>query len=113
MSINSAPSPMSSSGGASASSGGGPSAATSGPVARWLDTIVSSNMCKQYVEVFKRYGYDTLSDVCKLEAHQLAKMGVTHFDNEKIMEEVSVLRQTLKGRKKMHFLLYALSLFCC
>ena len=67
-----------------------------GPVARWLDTIVSSNMCKQYVEVFKRYGYDTLTDVCKLESHQLAQMGVTNSDNEKIMENVSVLRQTLK-----------------
>ena len=68
-----------------------------GPVARWLETIVSTNMCKQYVEVFKRYGYDTLSDVCKLESNMLAQMGVTNSDNEKIMENVSVLRQTLKG----------------
>jgi hypothetical protein len=68
-----------------------------GPVARWLETIVSTNICKQYVEVFKRYGYDTLNDVCKLESNQLAQMGVTNSDNEKIMENVSVLRQTLKG----------------
>ena len=68
-----------------------------GPVARWLETIVNTNICKQYVEVFKRYGFETLNDVCKLESHQLTQMGVNNLDNEKIMENVSVLRQTLKG----------------
>ena len=83
--------------GVSGAGGGGGGGGVVGPVARWLDTIVSTNMCKQYVEVFKRYGYATLQDVCKLESHQLAQMGVTNSDNEKIMENVSVLRQTLKA----------------
>ncbi len=32
---------------------------TSGPVARWLDTFV----CRQYADIFKKFGYDTLNDV--------------------------------------------------
>jgi hypothetical protein len=69
----------------------------SGPVARWLETFVCNNMCKQYVEVFQKFGYNTLNQVCKLNAQQLLKMGVTQTDMEKIMENVSVLRQTLQG----------------
>lgn len=32
---------------------------TSGPVARWLDTFV----CRQYADIFKKFGFDTLNDV--------------------------------------------------
>lgn len=63
------------------------------PVARWLDTFV----CKQYADIFKKFGYDTLNDVCRLEEHQLIKMGVAQLDIEKIIENVSVLRQTLQA----------------
>lgn len=37
----------------------------SGPVARWLDTFV----CKQYYEVFKMYGFDTLNQVSRLQSY--------------------------------------------
>jgi hypothetical protein len=70
---------------------------TGGPVARWLDTVVcNTNRSKQYVDVFKRYGFDTLHDICKLDVTQLMKMGVMQIDCEKIMENVSVLKQTLQ-----------------
>ncbi len=35
---------------------------TSGPVARWLDTFV----CRQYADIFKKFGFDTLNDVRKI-----------------------------------------------
>lgn len=31
-----------------------------GPIARWLDTFLSN---RQYAELFKRYGFETLNDV--------------------------------------------------
>lgn len=68
-----------------------------GPIARWLETFVCNNMCKTYVETFKTYGYDTLNDICKLNGQQLLKMGVTKMDTEKILENVSVLRQTIQA----------------
>lgn len=69
---------------------------SSGPVARWLDTFVLNSNSKQYAEIFKKFGFDTLNEVCKLDTLQLLKMGVTQIDIEKIMENVSVLRQTLQ-----------------
>jgi hypothetical protein len=67
----------------------------SGPVARWLDIILCNPRSKQYMEVFRRNGIDTLHDVCsKLDVHSLMKMGVIQIDCEKILEQVSVLRQT-------------------
>jgi hypothetical protein len=65
-----------------------------GPVARWLDTILCNARSRQYVEVFKRSGIDTMHEVCKLDMYSLMKMGVSQLDGEKIMENVSVLRQT-------------------
>ena len=79
---------------------------SSGNVARWLDTILCNNRCKQYVEVFKRNGYETFDQVCGLEATALLKMGVAQIDCEKIMENVSVLRQTLKGKQNKANVLY-------
>ena len=67
---------------------------STGPVARWLDTFVFNS--KQYAEIFKKFGYETLNEVCKLDPAQLTKMGVNPIDSEKIMENVSVLRQTLQ-----------------
>ena len=75
---------------------------SSGPVARWLDTFVCNNRSKQYVEIFKRYGYDTLNDICKLDMTQLIKMGVMQVDCEKIIENVSVLRQTLQANNVVY-----------
>ncbi len=69
----------------------------SGPVARWLETFVCTSMCKQYVDVFQEFGYKNLNDVCNLNAQQLLKMGVTRMDTEKIMENVSVLKQTMQA----------------
>jgi hypothetical protein len=69
-----------------------------GPVARWLETFVCNNtVCKSYVETFKLCGYDTLADVCKLNAQQLIKMGISQMDTEKILENVSVIRQTMQA----------------
>ncbi|CAF1018849.1 unnamed protein product [Brachionus calyciflorus] len=67
---------------------------STGPVARWLDTFVFNS--KQYAEIFKKFGFDTLNEVCKLDHVQLSKMGVNPIDSEKIMENVAVLRQTLQ-----------------
>lgn len=65
-----------------------------GPIARWLDTFLSN---RHYADLFKRNGFETLNDVCKLDTNQLLTMGVSQLDSEKIMENVSVLRQTIQG----------------
>jgi ribosomal protein L1 len=52
------------------------------------------------VEIFQKYGYDTLNEVCKLNAPQLMKMGVNQMDTEKILENVGVLRQTLQSKNE-------------
>jgi hypothetical protein len=70
---------------------------SSGPVARWLETFVCTSMCKQYVEVFQEFGYNNLNEICNLSSQQLLKMGVTRNDMEKIMENVSVLKQTMQA----------------
>ncbi len=63
-------------------------------MARWLDTVLCNNRTKQYAEVFKQLGCESLNDVFRLDPSLLLKMGVTQLDCEKIMENVSVLRQT-------------------
>ncbi len=36
------------------------------PVARWLNTFVNnSNISKEYVDIFKKFGYETLNEVEK------------------------------------------------
>jgi hypothetical protein len=62
------------------------------PVSRWLDTFV----CKQYADTFRKFGYEKLNDVCRLDKLQLMKMGVAQMDIDKIIENVSVLQQTLQ-----------------
>ncbi|XP_066291798.1 transcription factor 20-like isoform X2 [Branchiostoma lanceolatum] len=64
-----------------------------GPVERWLDTF----MCGQYAEIFHRFGFETLQSVCQLQLHTLQQMGVKPEDCEKILENVSVLKQTILG----------------
>ena len=70
---------------------------SSGPVARWLETFVCTSMCRQYVEVFQEFGYNNLNEICNLNSQQLAKMGVARIDMEKILENVSVLKQTMQA----------------
>jgi LytS/YehU family sensor histidine kinase len=70
---------------------------SSGPIARWLETFVCTSMSKKYVEVFQEFGYNNLNDVCNLNAQQLLKMGVSIPDTEKIIDNVSVLKQTMQG----------------
>ncbi|XP_013402817.1 uncharacterized protein LOC106168333 [Lingula anatina] len=67
----------------------------SGPVERWLETF----MCKQYAPAFEAYGYRTLESVCQLSLSQLQSIGVTPDHCDKILENVSVLRQTLMAGK--------------
>ncbi|KAK2158004.1 hypothetical protein LSH36_179g04069 [Paralvinella palmiformis] len=63
------------------------------PVERWLGTF----MCTQYADTFEAHGYKTLQSVCQLDFHQLQSMGVRPEHYEKIMENVSVLRQSYIG----------------
>jgi hypothetical protein len=76
---------------------------SSGPIARWLETFVCTNMSKKYVEVFQEFGYNNLNDVCNLNAQQLLKMGVSIPDTEKIIDNVSVLKQTMQGNTTYYY----------
>ncbi|XP_002742414.1 uncharacterized protein LOC100378749 [Saccoglossus kowalevskii] len=69
----------------------------SGPVERWLETF----MCKQYAETFEKCGYKTLSSVCQLDRHTLRSMGVLEEHCDNIIENVSVLRQTIVGKANL------------
>ena len=71
---------------------------SSDPVARWLGTFE----CRQYAERFHKYGFDTLNEVCKLSRDHLMSMGVMPMDMEKILENVSILKQTLQGASQVY-----------
>ncbi len=45
--------------------------------------------------------YFCLFKICNLNAQQLLKMGVSLTDTEKIIDNVSVLKQTMQGIKKI------------
>uniref|UniRef100_T1J1V0 SAM domain-containing protein n=1 Tax=Strigamia maritima TaxID=126957 RepID=T1J1V0_STRMM len=69
-----------------------------GPVERWLETF----MCKQYAYVFEEYGFKTLQQVCQLQSSTLHSMGIPPDHCDKIVENVSVLRQSLVASSPEH-----------
>lgn len=54
-------------------------------------------MCKQYAYLFEEYGFKTLQQVCQLQPTALRTMGIPLDHCDKILENVSVLRQSLVG----------------
>ncbi|CAF3540727.1 unnamed protein product [Rotaria socialis] len=62
-------------------------------IAHWLDTFT----CSKYADRFERSGYLNLQSVCHLTAAQLQSLGIANNDIYTIMENIFLLKQSVKS----------------
>ncbi|CAF3341339.1 unnamed protein product [Rotaria sp. Silwood1] len=62
-------------------------------IAHWLDTFT----CSKYADRFERSGYQNLQSVCSLTPAQLQSLGIANNDIYTIMENVLLLKQSVKS----------------
>ncbi|CAF2329046.1 unnamed protein product [Rotaria sp. Silwood2] len=62
-------------------------------IAHWLDTFT----CSKYADRFERSGYQNIQSVCHLTTAQLQALGIANNDIYTIMENVLLLKQSVKS----------------
>ncbi|CAF0726121.1 unnamed protein product [Adineta ricciae] len=69
-------------------------------IAHWLDTFT----CSKYADRFERSGYQNIHSVCRLTIAQLQSLGVANNDIYTIMDNITLLKQSLKSLTPTHYL---------